>query len=76
MTNVHWMTERRKPLARPGIPIYRGTCHRTTETLNGWQTKYYWFVTEDPDATPAEIMALGIYGPYDTEAAALEAARF
>src|SRR5258706_245602 len=77
-SNVHRLAdrkERRALLARPGVPIHRGTCYREVETLNGWRREYFWFATEDPNATPKEIMAMGIYGPYDSEAEALEAAR-
>jgi hypothetical protein len=66
----------KKPLARLGVAMHIGTCRRVFDTPDGLQSKYYWWASENENATQEEIMATtGVHGPFDTEAEALRAAQ-
>jgi hypothetical protein len=65
-----------KPLARLGVAIQTGVARVVLDAPDGPQATYYWWATENPNATPEEIMATsGLHGPYGTEAEAENAAQ-
>jgi hypothetical protein len=72
----------RKPLGRLGVPMHTGVVQVVLDAPEGPQTQFYWWASENADLLQEIAQNLersvrhrDLHGPFDTAAAADEAAR-